>query len=83
MKLEKYCAPSSLDKEEFGTIVKVITDSNKNEYELYIQTSQDQEKPSWDRLGSFFEKVFSEDFVSNDLFIETCLDLFKNVKEKK
>ena len=77
--LERYCAPTSLDIALFGTIAKVII--SENEHELYIQLSQD-EKMRWERLGSFFEEVFNEEFISNENFMENCLEMFKDLKKK-
>ena len=77
--IEKYCAPSSLDISPFGTIAKVIIDDNH--HELYIQLSQ-TDKMRWERLGMFFEEVFDEEFVSDSAFVGTCLELFKNLKDK-
>lgn len=81
--IEKYCVPSVLDKAPFGTIAKMIIDKEKDEYVLYIQLSEDDQKPRWEKLGKFFEEVFNEEFVSHEPFIDTCLALFKSLKDKK
>lgn len=80
--IEKYCVPSVLNKAPFGTIAKMIIDKEKDEYVLYIQLSDDENKPRWEKLGKFFEEVFDEEFVSNEPFMEMCLALFKNLRDK-
>lgn len=81
--IEKYCPPSPLDKAPFGTVAKVIIDKEKDEHELYIQLSEDDSKIRWEKLGVFFEEVFDKEFVSNTDFMERCLDLFKNLRDKE
>ncbi len=78
--IERYCTPTNLDIAPFGTLSKVIIDENK--HELYIQLSHN-DKMKWERLGMFFEQIFEGDFISNPDFINTCLDLFKELKDKE
>jgi hypothetical protein len=81
--LEQYCPPTSLDKHPFATIYKIIVDKDRQEYQFFIQLSQDTEHPKWERLGAFFEQVFNYEFIADSGFMGICLDIFVDLQQKK
>lgn len=76
--LQRYCPPTKLDVAPFGTIYHVMVDSDIPQH-LYIQVSEDETAPQWERMGVFLEKVF-EEFLNDDTFVDECLRLFKHNK---
>jgi hypothetical protein len=69
--IERHATPTKYERAPFMTIYRVKSDQ---ESQLWIQINQDEQKPSWQRLGSLMEKAFSQ-FVSDDKFLEMCLRL--------
>ena len=78
-KLVRYCPPTKLDIAPFGTIYHVIVDGDLPAHR-YIQTSQDETIPQWERMGVFLEKVYEES-LDDDQFINECLRLFIDNKK--
>lgn len=50
--LIRHGEPSKYDYSPFGTICKCIKTLN-DEFEIYVQMSNDEESPQWERLGIF------------------------------
>jgi hypothetical protein len=75
--LIKYTRPSSYDFEPYLTQWVFNEDTAK---EVYIQMSQDEERPHWERAGSVLECAFY-DFLPRKEFMEECLRLFKYKQE--
>lgn len=73
-RLVRYTSPTKFDGAEYGQIWERILEDFT--HELWIQTSQDEANPSWIRIGSFLEKVFSARLY-DDEFLKECLEKYK------
>lgn len=69
---ERYTPPTKYDQAPFGDIVKFVQDGD--DYELYIQLSQDKEVADWKKVRYLLEKVF-EPFIVDKNFITECLKI--------
>lgn len=69
---ERFSPPTRFDFAEHGSICKIVTDHGTD---LYIQTSQDEEKPHWKPMGQFLEKALAGLLVKKE-FIDECLKLY-------
>jgi len=50
--IDRYGIPTELDQFPYGTQCKV-SNHHHNEYDLYLQVSDDEDNPEWDLLGTF------------------------------
>lgn len=78
--IEKYTPPTSLDEMPYGQLWKVLVEP---EPEYWIQISNRTGEVEWVRIGIFFEKIFAEDFVCSPDFMNDCMNLFDQYKNKK
>lgn len=70
----RYSIPNKIDEAPFGTLYSVVGD--KQDSDLYIQLSQDEKCPQWQKLGLMFEIILGP-LLNDPLFISKCLDLYK------
>lgn len=80
-KLIRYCPPTKLDPAPFGTIYHVIGDEAVAEQE-YIQVSDKESYPHWERIGDFLEEVFHES-LNDQGFINECLRTYQHMQQSK
>jgi hypothetical protein len=67
----RYTTPTKYDKAPYGTICKVVGDSEK--YDLYIQVYGDNvEECHWIKLGDYLETAFKEGILNQE-FIDDLL----------
>jgi hypothetical protein len=59
----RHSAPSDLDQNPYGTICKVIEHHDDN-YDIYLQVSEDEEAPQWELLGSYHQHTVLE-YIDN------------------
>ena len=70
--LAKFTKPT-LDPAPYKTIWAFKHSDGSSEY--YIQMSQDESKPLWERLGLILEKTFEWHIVNDPSFIDDALRL--------
>jgi len=78
-RIEKYCAPTRLDKEPQGSIWRHKTDSDKDLI-LYVQTSDNKEAPEWVTLGDLLSKTM-QDKVFDAKFMKAQIEAYRNPGE--
>jgi len=66
----RYTIPTKLDKGNYGEICKVIEDQ-KTSY--YIQLSKDKDHFLWISIGDFLQKIFLQNLLDNQDFLDSCL----------
>lgn len=49
----RHSEPGKYDQCPYGTACKVMKSELLNEFEVYIQLSNDQDNPRWESLGEF------------------------------
>jgi hypothetical protein len=74
MKLEKFTVPTQYDVAPFMTLWQTNATVD-HDSELYIQISENDAQPNWQRVGFVLEKAFSA-FLVDKPFTEMCLRLF-------
>jgi hypothetical protein len=75
--LIKYTHPSAYDFHPYATQWLLVNDTEK---EMFIQLSEDDSHPQWERMGDVLETAFF-DFMGNKEFMDECLRLYKYKKE--
>ena len=78
-RIEKYSAPTRLDKEPQGSIWTHKKDSDLH-ITLYVQTSDNQEAPEWITLGDLLSKTMKEK-AFEPKFIKGQIEAYQQVKE--
>ncbi len=73
-KVERYRTPSRYDLEPHGSLWWVKIDDS---YDIWVQTSKEQQSPLWLRIGPFLEKALTC-MLDNQEFIDECLYLYEN-----
>lgn len=68
--INRFCPPTNLDREAFGTRWHCDDD-------LYIQLSDNPEKPKWEKISYLLQNAFSS-FLNDNKFIDDCLSLYKD-----
>jgi len=74
-RIEKYCAPTRLDKEPQGSIWSHIKDTGQDII-LYIQTSNNLEAPEWITLGDLLSKTMREK-AFDPKFIKSQIEIYQ------
>jgi len=59
----RYGSPSKLDHASSGTECRILKD---NDFDLYVQTSSNEEQPNWILLGCFNEESYVHYAMSLD-----------------
>jgi hypothetical protein len=65
----RHSPPSSLDQNAYGTVCKVIEHRDDN-YDIYLQVSENEEIPKWEFLGSYTQHTdleYINDKIDNRL----------------
>lgn len=78
-RLIRHCPPTRFDYAQHGTIWQYII--NKENTQYFVQVSNDEVKPQWERMSSLLEVAF-ESFFRNDEFIEETVKLYHHYNEK-
>lgn len=74
----RYTRPTGFDFAHYGQQWIFSDDNSRNE--TYIQTSEDENNPKWERIGGLLEVAF-EDLFKNADFINECLRMYKYKSE--
>ena len=53
--LQRYAPPHKLDQAPKGTRLRVDIGET---FDIYVQTSEDEENPKWDRIGNFTKESY-------------------------
>jgi hypothetical protein len=67
MTIVRHSQPSSLDQAAYGSKC-IVKDNHGSDYELYIQTSKDEDRPKWDIVGIFNDQ-------SSQFYIDQLIDM--------
>lgn len=67
MTIVRHSKPCSLDEAAYGSKC-IVRDNHHDDYELYLQTSKDEERPKWDLIGIFNQQ-------SSQLYIDQLIDM--------
>lgn len=73
----KYTHPTALNKEPYKTIWKVHNQGE--DYDIYIQTSPDEDLPQWVTLGFILEKTISNQLTKE--FFDSVVEMFQSYRE--
>lgn len=67
MTIVRHSPPSSLDEAARGSKC-IVRDNHGSDYELYVQTSKDEDHPKWDLVGIFNDQ-------SSQFYIDQLIDM--------
>lgn len=67
MTLVRYGQPTKLDAAQYGSQC-IVRYHGHDDYDLYVQTSKDEQDAKWDLIGSFNPKTSQE-------YINTLIDM--------
>ena len=75
--LIKYTRPSAYDFAPYSQQWVFMEDKTQ---ETYIQLSEDEHHPRWEKMGFLLEQAF-EDLFTNGEFVSECLRLFRHKED--
>lgn len=79
----RYTTPTKHESAPYLTMVKVVIGMGEKETSrFYIQTSKNEEKPTWILMGYFLEEAFEELF-GNETFMDETILMYKMAQVKK
>lgn len=76
----RYTAPTRYDKAAWGSICKVMSDSD--EFSYYIQITKNEDHAHWVKVEDFLSNVFYE-YIENQNFILACLDYITGTDKER
>lgn len=75
-KVVKYVPPTKFEQAPYATLWVQIRDDGQSD--IYIQMSEEEAEPNWQKMGWLLEQVFDE-FIEDPKFIRECLNAYKEV----
>ena len=79
--IKKYNIPSNLVNEEMGTIYIVENEKGKRP-SLYVQVSEEDEQPQWERLGDVLETIYGDIACKDIRFLLDTIQDYKEILKK-
>ena len=80
--LVKHTSPTRYDTAPYATLWVLHGDKHANHDRIWLQTSDDMDRMDWQEMPEVLGSVF-EQFYSNPRFIDECLMVLREKKEKQ
>lgn len=77
--LTRYTVPTPLDPSPYSSLWVQIIDKDEDIKQIYIQTSQKEDMPVWEKMGIFLERSF-KDKLFDPKFISEALKKYEENK---